>query len=552
MSKVLDSIHDGQLFLGKQPFTTSKKITVLSLSGSLSNDEFLLYHLKEDENDGYFVPFETSKKVEVKTHKNMKKILFETKEEDGCFRLYLNQELVYIHSEYKEKLYLNTHYSPILQDGTLYEFDEKYSIDYNKKNNLKLTPLPIQHKEEEVDQETTEEEVQLETTEEEVQLETSVEEVQLETSVEEVQQETSMEEVQLETLMEEVQQETSMEEVQQETSVEEVVQQETSMEEVHQETLVEEVHQETSVEEVHQETTEEEVVQQETLVEEVQQETSVEEVHQETSVEEVQQETSMEEVVQQETSVEEVVQQETSVEEQKEMYEEEVIEKEIEENKIICDIPSDKERIKEVVDTMNEIEQEKKEIHEMRMKKKDEADTKQFIQIIQDFNQFQLKKEKERSEEEKERIEKKMFEAQQKNNIIQYIEFNHLNRVYKLPCIKAQQSNELNFHNILMNQIPPSNLVIRKNIAIHVPENNQYYLINYLNTKYLFYRMNGMLIVTNIHTKNSKIVKNKEMIKLMNNDYLLTYNSSILVPMEQKKYFDNHYGTTFQTFMPRL
>ncbi len=543
MSKVLDSIHDGQLFLGKQPFTTSKKITVLSLSGSLSNDGFLLYHLKEDENDGYFVPFETSKKVEVKTHKNMKKILFETKEEDGCFRLYLNQELVYIHSEYKEKLYLNTHYSPILQDGTLYEFDEKYSIDYNKKNNLKLTPLPIQHKEEEVDQETTEGEVQLETTEEEVQLETSVEEVQLETSVEEVQQETSMEEVQLETLMEEVQQETSMEEVQQETS----------MEEVHQETTEEEVvQQETLVEEVYQETTEEEVVQQETLVEEVQQETSVEEVHQETSVEEVQQETSMEEVVQQETSVEEVVQQETSVEEQKEMYEEEVIEKEIEENKIICDIPSDKERIKEVVDTMNEIEQEKKEIHEMRMKKKDEADTKQFIQIIQDFNQFQLKKEKERSEEEKERIEKKMFEAQQKNNIIQYIEFNHLNRVYKLPCIKAQQSNELNFHNILMNQIPPSNLVIRKNIAIHVPENNQYYLINYLNTKYLFYRMNGMLIVTNIHTKNSKIVKNKEMIKLMNNDYLLTYNSSILVPMEQKKYFDNHYGTTFQTFMPRL
>jgi hypothetical protein len=273
--------------------------------------------------------------------------------------------------------------------------------------------------------------------------------------------------------------------------------------------------------------------------------------------EEVQvEETTMEEEVQvEETTMKEEVQ----VEEVKvEMEESEIQEMEniIEENKIVCDIPSDKtdknERIKDVVDTINEIEQEKKEIDEIRMKKKDEADTKQFLQIIQDFNQFQLKKEKERSEEEKENIEKRMFQAQQKNNIIQHIEFNHMNRVYKLPCIKAQSSNELNFHNILMNQIPPSNLVIRKNIAIHVPENNQYYLINYLNTKYLFYRMNGMLIVTNIHTKNSKIVKNKEMIKLMNNDYLLTYNSSILVPMEQKKYFDNHYGTTFQTFMPRL
>ena len=136
MSGVLDSIHDGQLFLGKQPFSTTKKITVLSLSGSLSNDEFILYHLKDVEDDGYFVPFETTKKVEVKTHKNMKKILFETKEEEGSYRLYLNNELVFIHTGYKEKLYLNSHYLPILQDGTYYEFDEKYCGDYNKKNKL--------------------------------------------------------------------------------------------------------------------------------------------------------------------------------------------------------------------------------------------------------------------------------------------------------------------------------------------------------------------------------------------------------------------------------
>ncbi len=541
MSGVLDSIHDGQLFLGKQPFTTSKKITVLSLSGSLSNDEFLLYHVKGDENDGYFVPFETSKKVEVKTHKNMKKILFETKEEDGMYRLYLNQELVYIHTGYKEKLYLNTHYSPILQDGTLYEFDEKYSIDYNKKNNLKLEPIPIQYQEEEeVHQETSQEEVQDEETlqeEEEVQGEETLQEEEEVQGEETLQEE---EEVKIEeTLQEEVQiEETSQEE---EVQVEDTLQvEEPSQEEEVQieETLQEEV----KVEEPSQE---EEVQIEETLQEEV----HVKEPSQEEEVQVEDKEPSQEEEVQ----VEEIQMETTQVEEVK-MEESEIQEMEnvIEENQIICDVPSDKtdknERIKDVVDTINEIEQEKKEIDEIRTKKKDEA----FLQIIQDFNQFQLKKEKERSEEEKENIEKRMFQAQQKNNIIQHIEFNHMNRVYKLPCIKAQSSNELNFHNILMNQIPPSNLVIRKNIAIHVPENNQYYLINYLNTKYLFYRMNGMLIVTNIHTKNSKIVKNKEMIKLMNNDYLLTYNSSILVPMEQKKYFDNHYGTTFQTFMPRL
>ena len=74
--------------------------------------------------------------------------------------------------------------------------------------------------------------------------------------------------------------------------------------------------------------------------------------------------------------------------------------------------------------TMNEIEQEKKEINEMRLKKKDEDETKQFLQIIQDFNQFQLKKEKERTEDERENLKRECSKLNKK-----IILFNILNLI---------------------------------------------------------------------------------------------------------------------------
>jgi hypothetical protein len=48
------------------------------------------------------------------------------------------------------------------------------------------------------------------------------------------------------------------------------------------------------------------------------------------------------------------------------------------------------------------------------------------------------------------------------------------------------------------------------------------------------------------------MIKNKEIFKLGQSDYLLTNQCSMLVPMESKKYFDNSYGTTKNFFIPKM
>jgi hypothetical protein len=132
------------------------------------------------------------------------------------------------------------------------------------------------------------------------------------------------------------------------------------------------------------------------------------------------------------------------------------------------------------------------------------------------------------------------------------IDFHHLNKNYKIPCLKLDSSMNLNFKQINQESISVNNNIEKENISIHVPEMNQYYLIKFKNTKFLLYRMNQTLIITNIQTKNSKIVKNKEMVRILSYNFILTNHASLLVPMEQKRFFDNHYGTTVSTFVPKV
>jgi len=141
---------------------------------------------------------------------------------------------------------------------------------------------------------------------------------------------------------------------------------------------------------------------------------------------------------------------------------------------------------------------------------------------------------------------------QPKQQIIHMIDFHHLHKNYKIPCLKLDSSMNLNFKQINQESISVNNNIEKENMSIHVPEMNQYYLIKFKNTKFLLYRMNQTLIITNIQTKNSKIVKNKEMIRILSYNFILTNHASLLVPMEQKRFFDNHYGTTVSTFVPKV
>jgi hypothetical protein len=118
--------------------------------------------------------------------------------------------------------------------------------------------------------------------------------------------------------------------------------------------------------------------------------------------------------------------------------------------------------------------------------------------------------------------------------------------------MKIESSSSLDFKNILSNPISLSNMIIKPNLAILIPDTNQYYLVQHMNIKYLLNRTPQMLSIIQINNRQHRIVKNKEIFKLGSFDYLLTNQASIIVPMEQKRYFNNHYGTSYQTFMPRV
>ncbi len=214
---------------------------------------------------------------------------------------------------------------------------------------------------------------------------------------------------------------------------------------------------------------------------------------------------------------------------------------------------SKENKAKEVAETLYKIENERRDLNKIRNQKKEEKESKQMLKIIEDFNKFNSINTNNQNEEEKKIIENKFVNSQEKNNIIYAILFHHMNKSYKIPCIRLEESTILNFQNIFSNPINPSNVILKNNIAIEVQGSNKYYLIHHLNTKYLFYKaQNNLLIITNIQNRNTKMVKNKEIFKMNGFDYLLTNNCSLLVPMENKKYFDNNYGTTFNTLIPRF
>ena len=46
-------------------------------------------------------------------------------------------------------------------------------------------------------------------------------------------------------------------------------------------------------------------------------------------------------------------------------------------------------------------------------------------------------------------------------------------------------------------------------------------------------------------------MRNKEYFKFDNANYLLTNNSTLLIPIENKKIFDNNNGTSYNIFIPK-
>ena len=81
---------------------------------------------------------------------------------------------------------------------------------------------------------------------------------------------------------------------------------------------------------------------------------------------------------------------------------------------------------------------------------------------------------------------------------------------------------------------------------------NSHYFIQIMNQKYLIKKIKNTILLTNCFTKKTIIVRNKEYFKLGNYDYLLYNNGQLIIPMINKKLYNNQYGITHTIYIPRI
>ncbi len=574
MSLYLDSIHKNQFFVGKVPVSAQKKIHVLTVSGNAGdNTEFILYRSKYLNNQmlqNGFEPFVSTNFFEmVMPRRNSKTHFSVKKEQDMLYHLYLNGSRVYFNPIHKHELFLDPLAPAILTDGTTNEVEPDTCHGYNtfhgivpSNEEFKEDPLvesilkteSIKLKEEEEKKKDVNQfpfgeiEIKKKRGRKAIQkndvsipdVETSqIENVET-PKVENVEVVENIETIKsLETSETENVETPKVENVEVVETVESLETSETeNVESLQTETIESlETSETENVKTVESLETEniETIESLETENIETIESSEIENVE---TIESLETE-NVETVESLETENVEVVE---TIEERPIIVEH--IEPEIPkvEKKVHFDLEDNtKSRVETVIETMSQIEKEKKELEELK-------NNNQFMKILQDYNEMKIE-----NSNNQEIYEVSQNQQQEEvRQLISYIEFQHQMKTYRMPCMKLQTSEMVDFKNIYIQPVLQSNKVDRMNMAVNVPELNKYYLMSHMNQKYLFYRNAQALIITNIQNRNTKMIRNKEIFKLGNNDYLLTNQCSMLVPMETKKYFDNSYGTTKNFFIPKM
>ena len=150
-------------------------------------------------------------------------------------------------------------------------------------------------------------------------------------------------------------------------------------------------------------------------------------------------------------------------------------------------------------------------------------------------------------------INKELITSDNKSTLLTYISyFNYQNITYKINTIRLNESNDLNFSNLFTAKISKNNIINKFNLSFELDKNNSSYLFVFMNQKFLINKINGNIVLTNIVNRNSQIIKNREFFKILNYDFLLYNDSTLIIPMTNKKIFDNNYGTSYNLYMPRI
>ena len=135
-------------------------------------------------------------------------------------------------------------------------------------------------------------------------------------------------------------------------------------------------------------------------------------------------------------------------------------------------------------------------------------------------------------------------------NSIKTLVFNYQNINYKINYITLNDSVNIDYVNL--NNNSTFTIIDNINYSLQLSTENNNYLIQIMNTKYLIKKIKNTLLVTQCSNKKTVLVKNKEYFKLANYDYLLFNNGQLMIPMINKKLYNNQYGTIYNVYVPRV
>jgi hypothetical protein len=145
--------------------------------------------------------------------------------------------------------------------------------------------------------------------------------------------------------------------------------------------------------------------------------------------------------------------------------------------------------------------------------------------------------------------EKKIVVKELNEDSPEYIKINYQNIIYNLPSYQLLSSKDLNATNLFQTIIPERNY-IKQNITYQLENVNSSYLLVFRKQKYLVNKINNTLVIINLVNKSSVIAKNNSNFKLDNYDYVLYNNGTLMIPVINKRIYDNSYGMAYNMYLP--
>ena len=164
-------------------------------------------------------------------------------------------------------------------------------------------------------------------------------------------------------------------------------------------------------------------------------------------------------------------------------------------------------------------------------------DSIEISSILNDFNSYYLKE------------NTKTIQLEEKEKNMTNIEFLDKKYIIKFHSLK---SSNINMYSIQNSPILKENIIQNHKVALMLDNKNSSYLFFYENNKYLLNKVGQQVLLTKLQNKKTIILKNNCFFKILNNNYYITNNNTLMVPINNKQFFDNSQNKMVQFFEPYI